>query len=210
MDLVKDKPTHINYFGEPESDTSSIKSCLIINWEKKIYDGKKWSGTFTWTWSFENNGKGFVVVNIAKAVIPGQLNLTGGAYLLEKPNDQEWSVKYKKEVTTEKTFANSVFEDKFPKAKADYGVSVGSGSYWGFVTGNSDLDNICGGSSACPLTIQDTTKELAEFKWTQTQGESKKISDWSEIWKWWDEMYTENVFNLQASLEKFTGTWGKV
>lgn len=38
-----------SFLGTPATDKSKIKSCLVINWEKKTYSTDKWTGLFTWT-----------------------------------------------------------------------------------------------------------------------------------------------------------------
>lgn len=58
-----------------------------------------------------------------------QLNLTGGIYLLDKKVSGDattWEVKWSKEVLSGKMIDKTTFEDKFPKAKANSVIKVGS------------------------------------------------------------------------------------
>lgn len=209
------KTSDEDFLGSPANESNKISSCLIINWEKKIYNAEKdkWSGTFTWTWSFANDTKGFIVTNIAKAEETGKLKLTGGAYLLKKNDSSStWEVKYRKEVKTAKEFDGSAFEDKFPKAKADSGVSIEGetdGDYWGFIKNKDDLSKICGPESCTDAGTQEPERKLKKFVWKHNTSGDKKIAEWSHNLNWWDDMYTKNDFDLSAKLEPFKGTWIK-
>lgn len=100
-----------------------------------------------------------MIVNIVKAETAGKLKLTGGAYLLEKKTDSEtWEVKHGRAPVEEKELTVSNFEEKFPKVKADSGVSVGEmadSNYWGFMKDKGDLAKICD-STSCSETAQAT------------------------------------------------------
>lgn len=199
------------FFGTAGADANKTKSCLIIDWKKNTgsESNSKWSGTFTWIWAFVNDKKGFINFNEAKTTTSKKLNVKGGFYLLEKgDSDNDWKVKYKKEVTTGKEIEKTDFENHFPKSNLDN--TNQNENYWGFMENSGAMDNICESEESCS-TSGSASPKSQQFKWTFRTTGTKKVGEWSANLKWWEHIYKgdENTFDLTSKLDSFAGTWTK-
>lgn len=149
-DMGSGSPADNLFFKAAESSTEKdpYKSCLTIERKVMNYEGEKWSGKFTWLWTFIREDEGFITFNIMETSDQEneKFKFTGVFYLVGK-NGDSWEIKHKKESRNNLLVTADDLETHFPKAGDDLKNSVG-GDYWGFVDSKEKLKKSCQ-TSAC-------------------------------------------------------------